>query len=116
MRWLAHGRRMDVMSYHGYHTNSYYFYAKAHKNNCTIKNSGVTLVAQSKHVSSAKDNKLVFANTGLLPLALKYALIEQLRSPHCFVQCNCYQVLLSKIITICRIPMIRQDIRPRPMH
>ena len=62
LRWLAHGSRTNVLSYRGYLTNGYYFYTKAHDNNCTVQNSGVTLVAQSMHISSAEDSKLVFAN------------------------------------------------------
>ena len=62
LKWLAHGPRTDVLSYRGYLTNCYYFYTKVHDSNCTVQSSRVILEAQSMHISSAKDNKPVFAN------------------------------------------------------
>ena len=62
LRWLAHGPRMDVVSYRGYPSNGYCFYIKGHDDRCIVQNSGVTLVAQLMHISSAKDNKVIFAN------------------------------------------------------
>ena len=62
LRWLAHGPRTDILSYHGYPTNGYYFYTKARDKNCTVNKSRVTLLAQSMHISGTKDNKQVFAN------------------------------------------------------
>ena len=70
MRWLSLGPRMDVLSYCGYPTNGYYFYTKAHDDNCTVQSSEVTLVDQSMHVSSTKDNKLIFANMSYYKMIL----------------------------------------------
>ena len=56
--WASYGR--IVLSWVSY--KWLLFYTKAHDNNCTVQNSGVTLVAQSMHISSAKDNKSVFVN------------------------------------------------------
>jgi len=36
LRWLAHRLRMDILFYRGYPTNGYYFYTKAHDDNCTV--------------------------------------------------------------------------------
>ena len=56
------GPHMNILFYHGYPTNDYYFYIKVYDNNFNIQNSGVILVAQSMYISSTKDNKPVFAN------------------------------------------------------
>ena len=72
LRWLVNRPRMDIMPYCGvtctvqkhmmtavlYKIN----YTKAYDNSYIVQNSGVTLVAQSMHISSVKDNKPVFAN------------------------------------------------------
>jgi len=62
LRWLAHGPRTNVFSYHGYYTTGYYFYTEAHDDKCTVQNSRVTLMAQAMHIFSAKDKKSVYAN------------------------------------------------------
>jgi len=73
LRWLAYGPRTDILSFREYPTNGYYFYTKEHDNNCTVQNSGVTLVAQSMHIfSCAKGNKPMFANM------LYYRMIEDI--------------------------------------
>ncbi|XP_058733075.1 uncharacterized protein LOC131604664 [Vicia villosa] len=55
LRWLANGPNVDVLSYSSYVINNYTFFTKERDLQSTMQNSGVTLVAQSMHISSAKD-------------------------------------------------------------
>ena len=61
LKWLASGPRMDVLSYSGFATNGYCFHTKSHDDRSIVQNSGVTLVAQAVHISSAKDKKPLLA-------------------------------------------------------
>lgn len=61
LRWLANGPNANVLSYSSYVINKYTFYTKEHDQQSTMQNSGVTLVAQSLHISSAKDRNPAFA-------------------------------------------------------
>ncbi|KAK2443585.1 hypothetical protein QL285_014674 [Trifolium repens] len=51
-----------LFSYTGYAINGYTFYTKEHDDESTMQNSGVTLVAKSMHISSAKDINPAYAN------------------------------------------------------
>ena len=62
LRWLAHGPRTNVLSYCVYLTNGYHFYTIVYDDWCTVQNSGMTLVAQSMHIFSTKNNKPIFVN------------------------------------------------------
>ncbi|KAK7308485.1 hypothetical protein VNO77_42092 [Canavalia gladiata] len=62
LRWLASGPSVHVISYSGYLINGYTFYTKEQDSQSTMQNSGVTLVAQSLHVSSSKDQNPIYAN------------------------------------------------------
>jgi hypothetical protein len=62
LRWLSKGPLINVFSYKSYVINGYTFYTKDQDDKSTMQNSGVTLVAQSMHISSAKDKNPVFAN------------------------------------------------------
>jgi len=66
LKWLASGPRMDVLSYSGFATNGYCFHTKSHDNRSTMQNSGVTLVAQAVHISSAKDKKTFIGRNVIL--------------------------------------------------
>lgn len=61
LTWLANGPNENVLSYSSYVINKYTFYTKEHDQQSTMQNSGVTLVAQSLHISSAKDRNPEFA-------------------------------------------------------
>jgi len=61
LRWLANGPNAIVLSYSSYVINKYTFYTKEHDQQSIMQNSGVTLVAQSLHISSAKDRNPAFA-------------------------------------------------------
>ena len=62
LRWLANGPSLHVFSYTGYVINGYTFYTKEQDDQTTMQNSGVTLVAEAMHVSSAKDKNPIYAN------------------------------------------------------
>ncbi|KAK7256311.1 hypothetical protein RIF29_29752 [Crotalaria pallida] len=62
LRWLANGPSIHVLSYTGYLINGYTFYTKEQDDQSTIQNSGVTLVAEAMHVSSANDRNPIYAN------------------------------------------------------
>ncbi|KAK7308273.1 hypothetical protein VNO77_41875 [Canavalia gladiata] len=62
LRRLASGPSVHVISYSGYLINGYTFYTKEQDSQSTMQNSGVTLVAQSLHVSSSKDQNPIYAN------------------------------------------------------
>ncbi|XP_056691937.1 uncharacterized protein [Spinacia oleracea] len=60
-KWLSRGPRRDVLSYSGYQINGYTFCTKDRDNEITNQNSGVTIVAQAMHISSAKDKNPIYA-------------------------------------------------------
>jgi hypothetical protein len=51
-----------VLSYSAYAINGYTFYTKEQDDKSTMQNSGVTLVAEAMHISSANDLNPKFAN------------------------------------------------------
>ncbi|XP_019163443.1 PREDICTED: uncharacterized protein LOC109159786 [Ipomoea nil] len=61
IRWLAYGPGLVVSTYEGYDINGYTFYTKRQDQKSIVQNSGVTLVAQSREYSSAKDTNPVDA-------------------------------------------------------
>ncbi|XP_057418249.1 uncharacterized protein LOC130712428 [Lotus japonicus] len=62
LKWLSRGPSMHVFNYNGYVINDYTFYTEAQDDRSTMQNSGVTLVARSMHVSSAKDRNPIYAD------------------------------------------------------
>lgn len=62
LRWLAIGPNIHVLSYTSYLINENTFYTKSHDDQSKVQNSGVTLVAEQMHTSSAKDKNPIFAN------------------------------------------------------
>ncbi|XP_052735518.1 uncharacterized protein LOC128197505 [Vigna angularis] len=62
LKWLANGPNFQVFSYTGYMINGCTFYTKDRDDQSTMQNSGVTLVAESMHISSAKDRSPIYAN------------------------------------------------------
>lgn len=61
LRWLANGPNSNVLSYSGYIINKYTFYTEEHDHQSTVQNSGVTLVAESVHISSSKNRNPAFS-------------------------------------------------------
>jgi len=56
--WASHGRLVfQLVSY-----KWLFFYTKAYDDNFTVQNNEVIFTTQLMHISSAKDNKLVFRN------------------------------------------------------
>ncbi|XP_027343085.1 uncharacterized protein LOC113855654 [Abrus precatorius] len=62
IQWLSKGPCIDAFSYTSYLVNGFTFYTKQHDDQSTMQNSGVTLVAESLHISNAKDKNPIYAN------------------------------------------------------
>ncbi|KAL5546698.1 hypothetical protein UlMin_006385 [Ulmus minor] len=62
LRWISHGPRQEVIKYHGYIVNGVRFHTKMHDDAHCYQNSGVSLVAKTMLVSSAKDKKPIVAD------------------------------------------------------
>ncbi|KAL5543106.1 hypothetical protein UlMin_010816 [Ulmus minor] len=60
LRWLSERPKVYIFRYSSYMLNGYQFYTKINDMWSTVQNSGVTLVAQALHVSSAKDKNHVY--------------------------------------------------------
>ena len=61
LRWLSKGPRTHVFCYDGYLINGYTFYTKEQDDSSKMQNSGVTLIAEAMHISSAKDKNPIYA-------------------------------------------------------
>lgn len=61
--WLSQGPNLQVMSFSSYAINGYTFYTKTQDDKSVQQNSGVTLVADALHISSARDKRPVYAPT-----------------------------------------------------
>ena len=59
--WLSKGPGLHVFSYTAYAINGYTFYTKGQDEKSTMQNSGVTLVAEAWHISSARDTNPIYA-------------------------------------------------------
>ena len=57
LRSIAHGPHPVVTSYNSYTINRCHYHTKSHDKNKTVQNSGVSLVAKTMQVCSAKDKK-----------------------------------------------------------
>jgi len=55
LKWLACEPNFDVICWSGYDINNYSFYTKSEDEKNMMQNSGVVVVAESMHFSSAKD-------------------------------------------------------------
>lgn len=62
MKWLARGPSNNVLKYDSYIVRGITFYTKDHDAVRTVQNSGVTLVAKTTQVSSAKDKNPVVSD------------------------------------------------------
>ncbi|KAK7279834.1 hypothetical protein RJT34_24892 [Clitoria ternatea] len=62
LKWLASGPNFDVVCWSGYYINHYTFYTKSQDDNSRVQNSGVMIVAESIHFSSAKDKNPIVAS------------------------------------------------------
>ena len=59
--WLSRRPSLKAFSYTSYAINGYTFYTKAHDEKSRMQNSGVTVVGEGWHVSSAKDTNPIYA-------------------------------------------------------
>ena len=62
VRWLAHGPNPGLMTFEGYRINGCSYSTQSHDNGRTVQNSGVTLVATTMQVSSAKDRNPIVSD------------------------------------------------------
>ncbi|KAL3627015.1 hypothetical protein CASFOL_028378 [Castilleja foliolosa] len=63
LTWLSQEPLFEVKSFAAYEINGVTFYTKEQDDKSTTQNSGVMLVAETAHVSSAKDNNPVYEDT-----------------------------------------------------
>ncbi|CAH9130336.1 unnamed protein product [Cuscuta epithymum] len=62
LRWFANGIHFEVMCWGGYDINRYSFCTKFQDDKSSMQNSGVMVVAEAMHFSSAKDKNPVMAS------------------------------------------------------
>lgn len=62
MKWIAHGACVDVIKYPGYVINGYRFQTKDRDDARVNHNRGVSIVATTMQVASAKDSNPVRSN------------------------------------------------------
>lgn len=62
LRWLSQGPRPNVIKYPGYLINEFYFLARDRDTNRVTQNSGVTIVANTMQIASAKDKNPVVSD------------------------------------------------------
>lgn len=62
VKWLAQGPRKGVSKYSGYDIDGYRYHTKARDDERAVQNSGVSLVASTMQVSSAKDKNPIVSN------------------------------------------------------
>jgi len=62
LRLLAVGLNLNVPTWKGYDINNYSFYTKSQDDKSSMKNSGVTIDANSDHFCSASDNNPIRAS------------------------------------------------------
>ena len=60
LKWLSHVPHLEVIKYHVYLNNKVHNNTKERDNNRSIQTSGVSLVASTTQISSAKDKNLIF--------------------------------------------------------
>ena len=63
IKWLSYGPKCNLITWSGYDINKTSFYTKSKDDRSTTQNSGVMIVAESMHFSSAKDKNPVMAST-----------------------------------------------------
>ncbi|KAL6334469.1 hypothetical protein AAG906_016009 [Vitis piasezkii] len=61
LKWIAHGPSHYVSKYHGYVINGCRYHTKERDDLRATQNSGVSIVASTMQIASAKDQNLVFA-------------------------------------------------------
>ena len=62
LRWLARGPSFTIYKYEAYRYSGVTYFTKQRDNARAVQNSGVTLVAKTMQVSSAKDKNPVFTD------------------------------------------------------
>ena len=62
LKWLARGPSKEVLKYNGYVINGCRYYTEQYDERHVVQNSGVTLVATTMQVSSAKDNNPIISD------------------------------------------------------
>ncbi|XP_058746192.1 uncharacterized protein LOC131619068 [Vicia villosa] len=63
IKWLSYEPKCNIITWSGYDINKTSFYTKEKDDRNTTQNSGVMIVAESMHFSSAKDKNSVMAST-----------------------------------------------------
>ena len=63
IKWLFYEPKCNIITWSGYDINKTSFYTKSKDDRSTTQNSGVMIVAESMHFSSAKDKNPVMAST-----------------------------------------------------
>ncbi|XP_058784049.1 uncharacterized protein LOC131658813 [Vicia villosa] len=63
IKWLSYEPKCNIITWSGYDINKTSFYTKAKDDRSTTQNSGVMIVVESMHFSSAKDKNPVMAST-----------------------------------------------------
>ncbi|XP_073121332.1 uncharacterized protein [Henckelia pumila] len=86
LTWLAHGPRSQCIKYSSYVVNSYLYQTKARDDERVCQNSGVSLVANTMLVSSAKDKNPLMVDVSF------YGVIEEIWE----LDYHQFQVLLFK--------------------
>ena len=61
-RWVANGPDLLVIKYHAYLYNSHQYHTKERDNSRCTQNSGVSIVAKTMQISSAKDKNPIVSN------------------------------------------------------
>ena len=62
LKWVTRGPHQDVIKYSCYYTNGYHFHTKNRYSELVNQNSGVSIVATTMQVASAKDKNPVVSN------------------------------------------------------
>ncbi|KAL5540395.1 hypothetical protein UlMin_042418 [Ulmus minor] len=62
MRWISHGPQHQVIKYQGYMINGVRFHTKRHDDEHCYQNSGVSVVANTMLISSAKDKNPIIVD------------------------------------------------------
>ncbi|KAK2655216.1 hypothetical protein Ddye_008268 [Dipteronia dyeriana] len=71
LRWIAHGPRFEVIQYSGYTINGCLFYTKERDLSHVHQNSGVSLVARTMQIASAKNKNPLVTNMSFYRVILE---------------------------------------------
>ena len=60
LKWIVHGPSHYVLKYHDYVINGCHYHTKKHDDLWATQNSGVSIIATTMQIASAKDKNPVF--------------------------------------------------------